>query len=428
MRSASVLFICVGTPQRKNGEPDLTQVEAIARIIAWNLNGYKLIVVKSSVSAMTAKRIKRTIERYARIGTGIRVVYSNKSPNGQARNEIDVSNSAYDVASNPEFLQEGKALQNFFDPDRIVLGVESDRAVKILQEIYRPLNCPIFVTNLTTAELIKHAANAFLAAKISFINMVADLCEAVGADVTKVAEGMGLDPRIGRDFLRAGVGFGGYCLPKDLRGFIHLGAEHGADCSLLKEIERINQRRAGLFLKKVRQGLWVLEGKTIGILGLAFKAGTDDIREAPSLKVAEALLKEGAVLQLYDPQAMPSARRVLPEKPGTLTYCCSPYEAARGAHALLLLTEWDEFRRLDFRRVRDIMAVPVVVDGRNFYDPDLIRQAGFEYLCMGRSGVSNGLAYSELSLPSRPKLEPFTKRKRLMGSTLEGVSFSGRER
>ncbi len=428
VRSASVLFICVGTPQRENGEPDLTQVEEFSRVVARNLNGYKLIVEKSTVPAMTSQRIKTTIERYARIGTDMTPVFSEEGPKGQERKEIDRSAIEYDVASNPEFLREGKALQNFFAPDRIVLGVESERAAEILREIYRPLNCPILLTNLSTAELIKHAANAFLAAKISFINVVADLCEAVGADVTKVARAIGLDPRIGGDFLGAGVGFGGYCLPKDLQGFIHLGEEHGVDCSLLKEIERINQRRVALFLKKVRQALWVLQGKTIGLLGLAFKAGTDDIREAPSLKIIEALLKEGAVLQLYDPQAMPNTRRVFSEQPGRLIYCLSPYEAAREAHALLLLTEWDEFQKLDFTRLRDLMAVPVLIDGRNFYDPVQVRLAGFEYLCMGRRSDSNLSGYSGLSLLRRPQLTQHSKRKGLVGSVCEGAILSNRRR
>lgn len=390
VRSASVLFVCVGTPQQEDGEADLSQIEAIARIIGRNLNGYKLIVEKSTVPAVTAQRIKRTIERYARVGNA--TTATGEPTGADAGRRPAVSTSRFDVASNPEFLQEGTAVQNFFHPDRVVLGVESERAREILQEIYRPLNCNILITNLSTAELIKHAANAFLATKISFINMVADLCEAVGADVTKVAHGLGLDRRIGPDFLSAGIGFGGYCLPKDLRAFIHLAEEHSVDCSLLKDIERINQRRIDLFLKKVRQALWVLQGKTIGILGLAFKPGTDDIREAPSLKIIEALLKEGSLLRLYDPQAMPNMERVFPEAAGRLTYCQSAYEAARGTHALLILTEWDEFRQLELPRVRGFMEVPVLADGRNLYDPRQVHEAGFEYLCMGRESVENSHA------------------------------------
>jgi UDPglucose 6-dehydrogenase len=245
----------------------------------------------------------------------------------------------------------------------------------------------VVVTNLTTSELIKHAANAFLSTKISFINMVSDMCEAVGADVANVARGIGLDPRIGTGFLNAGIGFGGYCFPKDLRAFAYLGEEHGVDCSLLRDVERINQRRIDIFLKKVRKALWVVQGKTIGVLGLAFKPRTDDIREAPALKIIDALLKEGASVRLYDPEAMPNTKQVLPETAGRVTYCRTAYEACAGAHALLLLTEWNEFRELDLGRMHDLMEVPVLVDGRNLYDPAAARRAGFEYHSMGRDGV-----------------------------------------
>ena len=293
----------------------------------------------------------------------------------------------FDVASNPEFLREGKALEDFFHPDRIVCGVESERAREILTNLYSPLQRPIVVTDISTAELIKHAANAFLSMKISFINMVSDLCEKVGADVTAVTRGIGLDSRIGPQFLDAGIGYGGYCFPKDLRAFIYLAEEHGVDFSLLQEVERINQRRVDIFIRKVRQALWTLRGKTLGILGLAFKAGTDDIREAVSLKIIQALLDEGSILRLYDPQAMPNTQRVFPASTEQLTYCSSAYEAARGAQALLLLTEWEEFRQLDLLRVRDLMEVPVLVDGRNLFDPDAVRKAGFEYVSMGRDGA-----------------------------------------
>lgn len=379
IRSASVLFVCVGTPQRESGEADLSQVEAVARTIACNLNGYKLIVEKSTVPVITAQWIKKTIQRYAKSGDAMPV--RGGTPGAQ---EVGAQPPAFEVASNPEFLQEGKALHNFFHPDRVVCGVESDKAREILEEIYRPLKSPILITDLNTAELIKHSANAFLTTKVSFINMVAELCEATGADITKVAQGIGLDPRIGPDFLRAGIGFGGYCLPKDLRAFIYLAEQHRVDFSLLKEVERINRRRIDVFLNKVRQAVWVLSGKTVAILGLAFKPGTDDIREAPSLKIIEALRKEGAILQLHDPQAMPNMQGVVPQAAGRITYCPSAYAAARGAHVLLLLTEWDELRELDWLRVRALMEVPVLVDGRNLYDPDPVRKAGFEYFSIGR--------------------------------------------
>jgi UDPglucose 6-dehydrogenase len=384
VRAGSIIFICVGTPQRESGQADLSQVEAVARLVAGNLNNYKLIVEKSTVPAITAQWLKRTIARYSggRPSTADRA--STSSASSTAGRDARAPSADFDVASNPEFLREGKALEDFFHPDRLVCGVESERARKILTDIYSPLHCPIVVTDISTAELIKHAANAFLSTKISFINMVADLCEKVGADVTAVARGIGLDSRIGPQFLEAGIGYGGYCFPKDLRAFIYLAEEHGVDFALLQEVERVNQRRVEVFLKKVRQALWILQGKTIGILGLAFKAGTDDIREAVSLKIIKALRDEGCILRLNDPQAMPNTQGVFPEIPGQLTYCNSAYEAARGAHALLLLTEWEEFRQLDLPRMRDLMEVPVLVDGRNLWDPAAVQQAGFEYHSIGR--------------------------------------------
>ncbi|MBZ5514920.1 MAG: UDP-glucose/GDP-mannose dehydrogenase family protein [Acidobacteriia bacterium] len=393
IRSATVVFICVGTPQKEDGAADLSQVEKVARTIAHNLNGYKLIVSKSTVPAITGQWIEKTVARYARVEeqTQRRARQGGpKHPGTQAPE----SGIEFDVASNPEFLQEGKALENFFHPDRIVIGVESEKARKILKSIYGPLKCPIAVTNTSTAELVKHAANAFLSTKISFINMVADVCEAVGADIEEVAHILGLDPRIGGEFLHAGIGFGGYCFPKDLRAFLHLAEEHGVDCGILKEVERVNLQRTRLFVKKVRDALWVLKGKTIGVWGLAFKPDTDDIREAPSLRIVDALMKEGASLRLYDPKAVPNAQRIFPEEAGRLAYCSSAYEAARGAHALLLLTEWDEFRRVDFTRVRGLMEVPVLVDGRNLFDPHRVRAAGLEYHSVGRGSVEHPTAAS----------------------------------
>jgi UDPglucose 6-dehydrogenase len=363
VRASDILFICVGTPQRPDGSADLSQVEAVIRTVAENLNGYKLIVEKSTVPVQTAQWIKRTILRYAG------------------------NDAEFDVASNPEFLREGTAIHDFFHPDRIVIGVESERAKEWLLELYRPLNAPVVVTDLNTAEIIKHAANSFLALKISFINMVADLCEATGADVVKVAEGIGLDPRIGKHFLQAGLGFGGYCLPKDLKAFIRIAEEHRVDFSLLKEVERINEARMERFVRKVRQVLWVLKDKTLAIWGLAFKPNTDDIREAPSLKLIARLLEEGANLRLYDPAAMDNVRRLFPEEPPRLTYCPNPSEAARGAHAILLVTEWEEFRQVDWHEIRQVVALPIVVDGRNFLDPVTLQQAGFEWHGMGRPSV-----------------------------------------
>ena len=363
VRISDILFVCVGTPQRPDGSADLSQVEAVIRTVAENLNGYKLIVEKSTVPVQTAQWIKRTLIRYAG------------------------SNATFDVASNPEFLREGTAVHDFFHPDRIVIGVESERAKEWLLELYRPLNAPIVVTDLNTAEIIKHAANSFLALKISFINMVADLCEATGADVVKVAEGIGLDPRIGKHFLQAGLGFGGYCLPKDLKAFIRIAEEHNVDFSLLKEVERINEARVDRFVRKVQKALWVLKYKTLAVWGLAFKPNTDDIREAPSLKIIRRLLDEGANLRLYDPAAMENVRQVFPENPPRLVYCQSALEAATGAHAILLVTEWDEFKQVDWHQVKQVVALPIVVDGRNCLDPTKLQEAGFEYYGMGRPSI-----------------------------------------
>jgi UDPglucose 6-dehydrogenase len=383
VRGATILFVCVGTPQKDSGEADLSQIEAIVRIIARNLNGYKLIVEKSTVPAITAQWIKKTVARFAKI-----------SP----RNGVDLE---FDVASNPEFLQEGRAVENIFHPDRVVVGVESERARELLEHIYRPLGCRILVTNISTAELTKHAANAFLSTKISFINMVADMCEAVGADVSQVAMGMGLDPRIGTEFLNAGIGFGGYCFPKDLRALMYLGYGHGVDCGLLREVENINLRRIESFVAKLRHAVWVLQGKQIGILGLAFKAGTDDIRESPALRIVKMLLEEGARLRVHDPQAMEATQKEMPPQAGRLEYCSSAYDAARGAHALLVLTPWPEYRELDWARLREAMEVPVIVDGRNLLDCEVVRAAGFEYVDMGRNHVIT-LAGNPIEAPKQP--------------------------
>ncbi len=388
IRSVSVLFLCVWTSQRQNGQADLTNIEELARSIAANLNGYKLVIEKSTVPAGTGQFMKKTIERYVRAGRKTR---SNGHGKQAASPEVSATDVAepilFDVASNPEFLQEGRALETMLRPDRVICGTDSELAEQILREIYRPYECPVIVTDLNTSELIKHAANAFLATKISFINMLSDLCESVAADVTDVARGIGLDPRIGRGFLNAGIGFGGYCLPKDLKALVHLAGEHGVNLALLKEVERINRERIDIFLKKVGEAVWIVKGKTIAILGAAFKADTDDIREAPSVPIVEALRREGAILRIYDPKAMPNFQKLFPEQEGRLTYCQSAYEAARGAHALLLLTEWEQFRKLDLKLLQEEMDVPVIVDGRNFFNPDLVRQAGFEYHCMGRAGV-----------------------------------------
>ena len=378
---AEVLFVCVSTPQLPDGAADLSAVEHVARTIAASLNGDKLVVDKSTTPVRTAERIKGVLSRYR---------------NGA---------HAVEVAVNPEFLQEGHAVHDVLHPDRIVLGVESDRARALLTDLYRPLldrlpnpgECAVcdrrgvttdrsdrvITTNLETAELIKHAANSFLATKISFINMVADLCEVTGADITQVARGIGLDPRIGPQFLGAGLGFGGSCLPKDVRAFIRIAEDHRVDFALLREVAAINERRADRLMEKVRSALWILKDKTCAVLGVSFKPGTDDVREAVSLRVVTRLLAEGAAVRVYDPVAMPAFQAAVPPSP-PVTYCASPYEAAAGAHALLLLTEWDEFRTLAWDRLRAAMAVPVIIDGRNLLDPAAARAEGFDYFSFGR--------------------------------------------
>ena len=378
IRGSSVLFLCVGTPQREDGAADLSQLEGISRSIASNLNGYKLIVEKSTTPVRTAMEIKKSIQRH---------MGSEASTLGEGRGLPD-----FDVAVNPEFLREGKALHDFFNPDRIVLGVDSDRAARLLITVYRPLlasmddteGARVVVTDVNTAEIIKHASNAFLATKVSFINMVADLCEATGADIGDVAHGLGMDPRIGPQFLNAGIGYGGYCLPKDIRAFTWIASEHGVDFSMLKEVERVNVNRVERFVSRVRQALWVVKGKTMAVWGLAFKPGTDDVREAPSIAVVQRLLDEGARLRLYDPEAMDEFRLAVGESPPGLTYCGSAEEAAAGAEAILLLTEWDEFGEAVLSRARGGMAAPVIVDGRNHLDPEAARQMGFEYHSIGR--------------------------------------------
>jgi UDPglucose 6-dehydrogenase len=358
---SDVIFICVGTPQRPDGSADLSQVEEVARETARFIQGYKLLVEKSTVPVNTHKLIKRTVERYLK-----------------RRGKI----LEFDVASNPEFLREGSAVKDFLEPDRIVIGVESERARRIMEELYKDFKCPIIFTDPATSELIKHASNSFLAMKISYINMVADLCEKVGADVRLVAEGIGYDKRIGREFLRAGIGWGGSCFPKDIKAFIKMAKDHGVDFSLLEQVDKINQRRAAQFVEKVKSVLWSLKDKTLTVWGLSFKPNTDDIREAPSLRLVPMLLKEGARLKLYDPKAMENFKRLYP--PGKdLDYASDMYSAVEGASALLIFTEWEEFQRADLSRVKELMELPIIIDGRNIYEPEVVRGLGFEYYGVG---------------------------------------------
>src|SRR5881296_2239205 len=364
MSASDIIFLCVGTPPRADGRADLSQVEEVSRTIAKQLDGYKLIVEKSTVPARTAYWIDTTIRRLA-------------GPEHE-----------FDVASNPEFLREGSAVRDFLQPDRIVIGADTDRARSLLLDLYEPnFDCPIISTSVTTAELIKQTANSFLATKISFINMVADLCEELGVDVATVARGIGLDPRIGSHFLNAGLGFGGSCLPKDLSALIKVAEGNGVDVGMLREVERINTARVDRLLTKVERALWVVRNKVIAVFGVAFKPDTDDIRGAPSLGIVPRLHGAGAILKIHDPAAMCSLKPLCPAD-DRLSYVDSPYEAAQDAHALLILTDWKEFQSLDFDRVRSLMRTPIIVDGRNLFEPATLQAHGFEYYSLGRGDVT----------------------------------------
>lgn len=360
-RKSDIVFICVGTPARDNGEADLAAVEKVATQIGKALNGYKVIVGKSTVPAETGEHIRRTIQ----------LSNPKKFP--------------FDVVSNPEFLREGQAISDTFKPDRIVLGLDSTRAEKIMRALYAPIKAPIVVTNIPTAEIIKHACNCFLATKISYINAVAQICERINADVEKVAEGMGLDKRIGRSFLNAGAGFGGYCFPKDLDAFIYMAGEKGYDFDLLKAVRAINAEQAKYLLRKIEKALWIVKGKTIGVLGLSFKPETDDIRNSIALDIVKALVAAGAKVKAYDPKAMGKAKAALPR----ITYCASAYEACRDSHCLVVLTEWKEFAQLDMAKVRRLLCQPLVIDGRNMFDPAAMKKLGFVYKCVGREWVND---------------------------------------
>lgn len=363
IKKSQVIFIAVGTPPKADGSADLAAIGNVAHVIAKNLNSYKLIVGKSTVPVWTGKKIKETIHRY-----------KNNS-------------NDFDVASNPEFLREGKAIYDFFCPDRIVIGVESKRAQEILKDIYASVKAPIIVTDINTAELIKHASNSFLATKISFINAVSRVCDLAGADVEKIALAMGLDKRIGKDFLQAGIGYGGFCFPKDVEAFAYISKKLGYDFGLLKEVKAINEKQWFSYVEKVKEHLWIVKGKKIAILGLSFKPDTDDMRFAPSVDIIKAFIKEGAKLCLCDPQSLGEARKVFPASGGKknkVKFTKDPYEAVKGADCLCLLTEWGEFKELDLKKVKKLMNYPLIADGRNMFDRDKVRQIGFGYIGMGK--------------------------------------------
>jgi UDPglucose 6-dehydrogenase len=356
VKSSEVIFIAVGTPDSGSGEADLTGIEHVAADIAVHLKEYRLIIEKSTVPVETGEWVKRTIAAYIK------------------------GNVVFDVASNPEFLREGSAIGDFMHPDRIVIGVESEKAKELLIKLYKPLNAPIVVTNIRSAELIKHASNAFLATKISFINSVSRVCDIVGADVTEVARGMGLDKRIGKSFLNAGLGYGGSCFPKDLEAFISIADKIGYDFRLLKEVKKVNEGQRDSIIHKIKGALWIIKGKTIGVLGLAFKPNTDDIRSAPAIDLIKALQSEGAKIKAYDPKAMKKAKVSLAK----VEYCKDPYEACKGSDCLLIATEWDEFKKLNFLKIKKMLKRPLIIDSRNIYEPEEMRKLGFNYISVGR--------------------------------------------
>ena len=378
VKASDAVFITVGTPQSETGEADLSYVEAVAHEIASVIDTKKVIVEKSTVPVRTCESLRK-------------VLLLNGAQPGSLF-----------VASNPEFLREGTAVTDFLYPDRIVIGADDEFSASVLQAIYRPLTggayytqkdaieggkrsyqrAPIVVTNANSAELIKHASNAFLAMKISFINAVANISEAVGADIKQVCLGIGSDSRIGPKFLNAGIGYGGSCFPKDVKAFHAVANQCGYDFGLLTEVMRINVEQRRRFLKKVRSALWTLRGKQLGVLGLAFKGDTDDIRESPAIEIIQALLKDGARVRVYDPAAAESAAAVLPEH--GVIYAADPYAAAAGSDALLILTEWKEFASLDLARLRALLKYPIVIDGRNLYEPNQMADAGLTYHSVGR--------------------------------------------
>ena len=378
VRASTAIFVAVGTPPTERGEADLSYVESVAREISGGVNDYKVVVEKSTVPVYTSEWVRKII----------------------LRNGTDPD--AFDVASNPEFLREGTAVTDFLFPDRIVIGCDTERAAEVLREVYAPLTngsyyeradaipqpdrtsipAPIIVTSTKSAELIKHASNAFLAMKISFINAVASICESVGANVNQVCHGVGTDARIGQRFLNPGIGYGGSCFPKDVMAFRAVARECGYDFRLLDEVMRINEDQRERFLRKVRSALWTLRGKTLGVLGLAFKGGTDDIRESPALFLVQSLLQEGCKITAYDPAAMDRTQESMSSE---IKFAGSAYEAAHGADALLILTEWEEFASLDLDRLSRELKYPIVIDGRNLYDPEVMATHGFTYYSVGRA-------------------------------------------
>ncbi len=353
---SDVVFIAVPTPPLPDGSVDLSFIEKVAREIAGCLTSYKIIVDKSTVPVKTGEKVAETIKRYCK------------------------TKVEFDVVSNPEFMREGSAVSDFLHPDRIVIGVSTPRPVKRMKEIYAQFNAPILVTNINSAELIKHASNSFLALKISYINAISAICEAAGANVQEVAKGMGLDKRIGPDFLQPSLGFGGSCLPKDVMAFIKIAEDLGYDFTLLKEVQRINAAQMDRFIKKINETLWVIKDKKIGVLGLTFKKNTDDVRMSPAIELCQRLLKAGAKLRVFDPKGMEKAKAILKD----VEYVDDMNKVPEGCDALVIATEWDEFKQLDLEHARKTMLCPIIFDGRNLFDPAEMEEKGFIYKSIGR--------------------------------------------
>jgi UDPglucose 6-dehydrogenase len=356
VEKSDVIFIAVPTPPLDDGAVDLSFIEKVARDIAGAMTSYKVVVDKSTVPVRTGDKVTETIKRYCKA-------------------RVD-----FDVVSNPEFLREGFAVEDLLKPDRIVIGVRSQRPVPAMKEVYAPFKAPLIVTDINSAELIKHASNSFLALKISYINAISVICDATGANVNEVANGMGMDARIGRRFLDASLGFGGSCFPKDLSAFIKIAEQLGYNFGLLKEVQQINHQQMNRFLKKIMDTLWVLKDKKIGVLGLAFKQNTDDVRMSPAIELCQHLQKEGALLRVHDPKAMDKAKALLKD----VTYVEDMNEVADGCDALVIATEWEEFKKLDLDRVRKALSHPILFDGRNLFDPVEMEKFGFIYKSIGR--------------------------------------------
>ena len=356
VEKSQVIFIAVPTPPLPDGGVDLSFIEKVAREIADGMTSYKIVVDKSTVPVKTGEKVAETIRRYCKA-------------------KVD-----FDVVSNPEFLREGFAVEDLMNPDRVVVGVSNERPAAAMKEVYEPFKAPIIVTDINSAELIKHAANSFLALKISYINAISVICEESGANVQEVANGIGMDERIGRRFLNPSLGFGGSCFPKDLSAFIKISEQLGYDFRLLKEVQNINSEQMDRFLKKITDTLWVLKDKTIGVLGLAFKQNTDDVRMSPAIDLCQKLLKEGAKLRVYDPQAMEKAKDLLPD----VEYVDDMDKVAEGCDALVVATEWPQFKELDLAKAKQDLSHPIMFDGRNLFDPAEMEQLGFIYKSIGR--------------------------------------------